>query len=651
MRKKLIIFTTILASLLISGTVAYASTWTYYFPITIVDTSNTTREYLPVLVGQGGSNLVSQGYSTVNGMDTNMQDGTTNRTFMMDTTKIGTVIPSLPSGGKVTYNLYTGYSPVQTSFPVIVGMTGNITTTDNVNMELGANFKLEKQDYISTTAGANKYLINKTGAISVYVDPVISGKVKADIAGTGTTGTTFPGVTTNTTGSGTTAAGNLTVHVTYPTYSAGDLLIIAIGGSGAGNYPAFATVNSTTTFTQLWKTNNSGGARYQTGAAWYKVAAGTEGTTGNITVASASTPAPYAWQVYKIPKNTFTGVPVVPAAVTGAASNPDPPSNTSGFGAVDTLWLAISTSTDVDETAAPANYTGLLHNGLASGYIQSAQRRNTTATENPGTFNNAADEWVANTIAIKGYGILASASVTGVTSGLHTYFIYNDTVHYWLDFDHTNVSANQTSASVPNTTSQWEFNKGGSVGAMNYYKHTVGGVLIAWWQPTTMIVGTTLIDRQGGDNPGTINFGANTNVTVIYGTAVANTTTSVVSTSAGGFVMPTLTKPASWEGGATDASLLAANVPFYQIAHDASLATGMPIQNYYFMMVMATAFILAILVGIATHSAFFCLIIMAIVEFIGTGMGGGVVPMWIPVMTLIVDILIIYLYPQLGGRT
>ncbi len=134
-----LIATLLVAVLAFIWTIPVFASWSYRFPITIQDTSNVSRTNVPVLLGFGGQSLVNSGYTTT-GLDTNLQSGSTNTSYMMGTTNVCAVIDNLPAGGQVTVDLYTGCSSNQTGFPVITGSSGYVLVTDNDDLELGSNF-------------------------------------------------------------------------------------------------------------------------------------------------------------------------------------------------------------------------------------------------------------------------------------------------------------------------------------------------------------------------------------------------------------------------------------------------------------------------------------------------------------------------------
>ncbi len=185
--------------------------------------------------------------------------------------------------------------------------------------------------------------------------------------------------------SGTTVAGTShTVAMPAPV-GTGNLLVAIIGTSGA------PTITWPTGWTSLFATSQ---AANNTLAAAYKVATGGE-TSISVTTSTAQTSS---YQVLKIAG--YTGVPIVGTAATGAgAANPDPPSLTTGFGAVNTLWLGVATDS-VNVTVPSANY-GLNAIVGTTPYLVVEHRRAAAATENPGVMTAAAGNWVAQTVGIQ----------------------------------------------------------------------------------------------------------------------------------------------------------------------------------------------------------------------------------------------------------
>jgi len=155
---------------LLVGTVVYAA-WEFYFPIAIQDTSGSARTHYQVLFDFGGQSLIDAGKIDADALDTNMQIGSTDIKFMIASDNVTAVIPSLPSGGVVTTNLYTGYTPEQVTFPIITGEGGYVTVVDADNpvLRLGDEFVVVQRGWWNTSPyGANKNAAIKASAFQLY---------------------------------------------------------------------------------------------------------------------------------------------------------------------------------------------------------------------------------------------------------------------------------------------------------------------------------------------------------------------------------------------------------------------------------------------------------------------------------------------------
>lgn len=179
------LFFIVLIIALLFGGVVYAATWEYKYPIIITNTSNTSHTYLPVSLGFGAQNLVNAGKIGADGLDTNLQIGTSSTKYMLSTTNVTAVIPSIPSIGRTTADLYTGYSPNQTGFSIITGFGGYITTTDDSDIEISTNGVIKFIDtYTDTTTGASKQLVTKKNALDLRVSSITAGTVTGTIGQT-----------------------------------------------------------------------------------------------------------------------------------------------------------------------------------------------------------------------------------------------------------------------------------------------------------------------------------------------------------------------------------------------------------------------------------------------------------------------------------
>jgi hypothetical protein len=173
--------------------------------------------------------------------------------------------------------------------------------------------------------------------------------------------------------------------------SAGDLLIITI--QVPQGVPQ--TITWPSGWTQLY--NQANGGNNVQGAAAYRVADGSEGSTMTITLSGSSTVASVA---FRITGHDSAIAPQAGTVATGTSSTPNPPSLTPTGGAKDYLWIVCCASDTADVTAAPTNYSNFTQPGALPD-IGTAERLLNAASEDPGTFTIAAsDEWVANTIAV-----------------------------------------------------------------------------------------------------------------------------------------------------------------------------------------------------------------------------------------------------------
>lgn len=170
---------------------------------------------------------------------------------------------------------------------------------------------------------------------------------------------------------------------------------------------------------------------------------------------------------------------------------------------------------------------------------------------------------------------------------------------------------------------------------------TTAGKTEAWYEPDSMLAGATLEDRIAGDNDGTIIWGNNEDLTVVFG-AMESSGSVTASTQASYFDLSLATMPDTWFAGGEDLS----DLPFYDWFSDISSQTGVPVQTMYFWVILGIAFAAFIGLVVFTRSAFIGVLAMVIVLVIGSSM--TIVPMWLVFVVLIVDIGIMYLYKQVS---
>lgn len=77
-------------------------------------------------------------------------------------------------------------------------------------------------------------------------------------------------------------------------------------------------------------------------------------------------------------------------------------------------------------------------------------------------------------------------------------------------------------ATVPNNANDWILNVNNGVPYFTHYRHTVAGALVTRYEPNTMILGTTLPDREAAANDAVFTWGSSpSGVTVTLGSLVA----------------------------------------------------------------------------------------------------------------------------------
>ncbi len=460
--------------------------------IAVINSTATAYPMLPLYIGSNNTYMASGGYFTdANGRDAQIIQGVTTYPRMLASNATYFAMP-VPASSSQIVQLATGQSA--TDFAIIPGTGGNVTVPDSASLELGNNFTINASVCLPYSGSSN---ICTAGTIYTVAATMSNGTGNITFP-YGYAG--YPTVSNNSTGSGTSTGPSISLPAGTTN---GDLLLVVI--STIDKTFAKTTMTATANWTQLYQTMHGS---YSTTAAWYRVA--------------SSEPASYTWTfdhnsdygyvVLRISAGTYTGVPVCGVASNGSGSNPDPPSLTSGFGNVPTLWIA-TTDSYAAQASAPANYAGLLQSGTGNAYSVTAQRQYTSTSENPGTFGTSTNFWCGETIAVQGSVPSATAAVN-TTSGEHFISVVADGTNTRCLLDGVS-SANYSIIGFSTGTSNWTIGAGCLY--LNSVNISVGGTLKLSFQPNTIINSTTrtLTDRSGNGNHGTINFGTFTGATAI----------------------------------------------------------------------------------------------------------------------------------------
>lgn len=519
------------------------SSYTVYFPVGITDTTGAARTNIPVLLGfaSGGQGFVNGGFITSSGTNTNCQIGTSSIPFTMGTTQVGVVLSTLGAYSTQQVDFYTGYSPAQTSFPMVFGANSSFATSANTAFDIGSSGNYTFSGFFNPSSTG--YLLNNPNSCTIKGNG--SGNASFSIYGSsGTSGTTYPVVATTTNGSSATSANVLTTNLPSG-YIAGDLLIIHVKSVYSGNY----TITSPAGWTELWNVQVLPSSNRHRDVTCYKVAAGTEGSS--VSFQTSSNVSSWAYSSLRIQTGTYSGVPVAGVVATGSASAPNPPALTSGFGAVDTLWLACGGTTD-NGTTYSTGFTLLSYNGTGSGDTGSwsfvSYKNEVSASNNPDAWGTSCAGWAVDTIAIRGYGVIASVNSPVISAASHVIQCYISGGNIGIKIDSDAATTTAFAGSIPASTSSMTWISANIFCCANYITVYKGAAQSVLYQPTTMISGTSLPDSVGGQT-GTITWGTNSGITLSYGEPVSySPTSSNTSLQGGTFVPPTMTIGTQWYG-------------------------------------------------------------------------------------------------------
>jgi hypothetical protein len=234
-----------------------------------------------------------------------------------------------------------------------------------------------------------------------------------------------------------------------------------------------------------------------------------------------------------------------------------------------------------------------------------------------------------------------SVTATGVSSGDIEVKVTGDGTDLKIYVDDVEEdSALLGGLTVPDNSNSWIINQNDVLPYFDYYKHTVSSTLIAWYEPNTMLTGTTLTDREGASEDGTITYGSNTNITLAYGAMLVSESIAVGTET--GFDVPEATLPSQWFASGDSLS----GLPFYDSFSEVANSMGMPVQTIYFIANIGFAFGVFLLLALFTRSALLAVIGFNVVLIIGSSQ--TIVPMWIPFAIIFVQIFIMYLYKQVA---
>jgi hypothetical protein len=169
------------------------------------------------------------------------------------------------------------------------------------------------------------------------------------------------------------------------------------------------------------------------------------------------------------------------------------------------------------------------------------------------------------------YDTETTVTATSISSGEHTVKTTYDGANLKIFVDDM-VTPKDTTAwagSVPDNANNWLLMQNNVMPCMEYYKHTVGGTLIAHYQPNAIISGATLLDREGTAQDGTITWGTNSNLVVSVGGLKSITSYSSTPTEEG---EPQVVVPAPEEiSGFIEGESEPTSLPWYDLFRKAAI--------------------------------------------------------------------------------
>lgn len=162
MKRKIVSGGLLATLLLVSLTVPVLAV--YWAEITVTESNGTTYTQLALNQALNVDYLAANGFITSTGLDTRVTDSDyTVLPHMLAEDRFLWVSP-ITGSTETTFWFVTDQEALS-SFPVITGHSGYVTVSDNADLELDDVFAIVIQGYIDTSAGSNKNIIRKDGAI------------------------------------------------------------------------------------------------------------------------------------------------------------------------------------------------------------------------------------------------------------------------------------------------------------------------------------------------------------------------------------------------------------------------------------------------------------------------------------------------------
>jgi hypothetical protein len=211
----------------------------------------------------------------------------------------------------------------------------------------------------------------------------------------------FPTVAARTT---TAEASSSQVHsVALGSPNAGDLLVVIVGSGSAGDAYLIDEVASGRGWFEITAASSSS-LRLHTYA---KIALGGGNDVLTLRTVFSMRVAAVCYQITGHGSYVGGG-----ASATATSTNADPPNASISGSAQDVLFLAAMVSLNSVASAAPSSYGTLTTLTISGAFLSSAERALNATSDNPGTFTNTSQQWIATSIAIPELAITTNARQT-----------------------------------------------------------------------------------------------------------------------------------------------------------------------------------------------------------------------------------------------
>lgn len=165
--------------ILVTATVAMAA---YSLQITVNETAGNTYTEFPINTYADVTTQRTAGFISATGLDTRVSEGVTELPHMLASDRI-LFTADIAAFGTSIFDYTAGNAPLS-SFPVIIGNDGYITTADAAAIEIGTSFDIAIDGYFDTSAAMiGENILYKQDSVRIYVQA--AGTIRAAILSAG----------------------------------------------------------------------------------------------------------------------------------------------------------------------------------------------------------------------------------------------------------------------------------------------------------------------------------------------------------------------------------------------------------------------------------------------------------------------------------